>query len=213
MFCPKCGSEQQTDSQFCRKCGTAQSVASVGGGAAAAVAPARIRESAAVVSQSSAGKWTVGFLAVLVGCGLAWYMGLHAFDSSHPATQPTPPLQVHKLSMPKAAFTVAKLASSSYRFAVPTGAFDVSMKGHFGATGGTGNDVEVVVISEDEFVNWQNGHPPTKTFYSSGRVTQDSISLALPADAATYYVVFSNKFSLFSPKAVEANIDVTYSTR
>jgi hypothetical protein len=114
--------------------------------------------------------------------------------------------------MPVGAFTVGTLAASNYSFTVPAGAFDVSMKGHFAATGGMGNDIEVVVVSEDEFVNWQNGHP-SKAFYNSGRVTQDSINLNLPADAATYHVVFNNKFSLFSPKAIQANVDVNYYTK
>jgi|ERR1700678_254567 hypothetical protein len=42
MFCPKCGMEQATDSQYCRNCGMSQSVNSTSGGAGAATAPARI---------------------------------------------------------------------------------------------------------------------------------------------------------------------------
>jgi len=114
--------------------------------------------------------------------------------------------------MPNGAFTVSALAANNYTFTVPAGAFDVTMKGHFAATGGSGSDIEVVVVSEDEFVNWQNGHP-SKAFYNSGRVTQDTIKLNLPSDAATYRVVFSNKFSLFTPKAVEANVDLNFYTR
>jgi hypothetical protein len=86
------------------------------------------------------------------------------------------------------------------------------MKGHFAATGGSRNDIEVFVLTEDEFVNWQNRHT-VHTLYNSGQVTQDSINLTLPNDAATYYVVFNNKFSFLSPKAVEADIDVNFSTR
>jgi hypothetical protein len=74
------------------------------------------------------------------------------------------------------------------------GATNVTMKGHFTATGGGRNDIEVFVLAEDEFVNWQNRHS-VNALYRSGQVTQDSINLTLPSDAATYYVVFSNKFS------------------
>jgi hypothetical protein len=42
MFCTKCGTDLPDDSQFCRKCGQSLSVASTSGGAAAAVAPAKI---------------------------------------------------------------------------------------------------------------------------------------------------------------------------
>lgn len=211
MFCSKCGVDLPEDSQFCRKCGQAQSVAPTSAGAAAAVAPARIRV-ATLPPKNNTAKWVLGLLALLFICGLVWQMSLHAFDYSHTAAQ-TPPLQQHKLSMPKGAFTVRQLSTSNYRFVVPAGASDVTMKGHFTATGGSGNDIEVVVISEDEFVNWQNGHLPTHPLYNSGKVTQGSINLTLPADAATYYVVFNNKFSIISPKAVEANIDVNFYTR
>jgi hypothetical protein len=114
--------------------------------------------------------------------------------------------------MPVGAFTVGALGASNYSFVVPAGAFQVTMKGHFAATGGSGNDIEVVVVNQDEFTNWQNGHP-TKAYYNSGKTTQDTINLTLPADAATYYVVFNNKFSLFTPKAVQANVDVNFYTR
>ena len=42
MFCAKCGADLPNDSRFCRSCGQTLGVVSVGGGAAAAVAPARI---------------------------------------------------------------------------------------------------------------------------------------------------------------------------
>ena len=114
--------------------------------------------------------------------------------------------------MPKAAFTVKQLNVSNYRFVVPAGALDVTMKGHFTATGGASNCIEVFVLNEDEFANWQNHHV-INALYDSGQVTQDSINLNLPAAAATYYVVFSNKFSFLSPKAVEANVDVNFYTK
>ena len=42
MFCSKCGCDLPDDSRLCRSCGQALGVVSIGGGAAAAVAPARI---------------------------------------------------------------------------------------------------------------------------------------------------------------------------
>jgi hypothetical protein len=42
MFCAKCGADLPNDSRFCRSCGQTLGAVSVGGGAAAAVAPARI---------------------------------------------------------------------------------------------------------------------------------------------------------------------------
>jgi len=43
MVCSQCGKDVPSDSPFCRNCGQTRGVASTGGGAAAAVAPARIK--------------------------------------------------------------------------------------------------------------------------------------------------------------------------
>jgi hypothetical protein len=80
----------------------------------------------------------------------------------------------------------------------------VRVEGTFNANGGFGNDVEVYLLSDDEFVNWQNGHP-VNAFYSSGRITQGTIDTLLPS-SGNYHLVFTNKFSWFSPKAVRASI-------
>jgi hypothetical protein len=122
------------------------------------------------------------------------------------------PVQLHRQSTGNVAFTVNAGGMSNYKFTVPTGASNVTMKGHFTASGGSGSDIQVVVVNEDEYVNLQNGHP-AKTFYNSGKVTQDSININLPADAATYFVVFSNKFSLLTPKAVQTGVDLNFYTR
>lgn len=39
-----------------------------------------------------------------------------------------------------------------------------------------------------------------------------TINVALPKDAGIYYLIFSNKFSLLTPKAVQANVDLMYYT-
>jgi hypothetical protein len=95
---------------------------------------------------------------------------------------------------------------------VPAAGYNANLKGHFSATGGFNNDIEAFVMTEDDYVNWQNGHT-VKTLYSSGRVTQESVNIPLPSDAGTYYLVFSNKFSLLIPKAVGANVNLTYYSR
>jgi pre-peptidase len=106
------------------------------------------------------------------------------------------------------AFTVSAMSSKYYGFEVPTGATGIRVDGHFAATGGTGNDIQVLVLSEDDFVNWQNGHPASAC-YDSGKVTQSTITATLPGPG-TYYLVFSNTFSLLTPKAVQARASVHY---
>ncbi|MGO9866040.1 MAG: zinc ribbon domain-containing protein, partial [Terriglobales bacterium] len=206
----KCGVDLPDDSQFCRKCGQAQGVTPTIGETAAAVAPARV-PFAAKTKSSTLLKVACGLPIFFLICWIVWRASLGAFGGHATAPQ-QPPLRQQKQSLPNGAFAVRALAANNYRYTVPAGAFNIAMKGHFAATGGIGNDIEVFVVTEDEFVNWQNGHP-SKALYNSGRVTQDTINLTLPANAATYYVVFNNKFSLFTPKAVEANVDVNFYTQ
>jgi hypothetical protein len=56
MFCLHCGSEVPDESKFCRKCGQSQSV-STSGGAAAAVAPARVATPAPVTATRKPGRF------------------------------------------------------------------------------------------------------------------------------------------------------------
>ena len=85
----------------------------------------------------------------------------------------------------------------------------MKMQGHFTATGGSGNDIEVYLLNQDEYTNWENHHQ-TPTYYNSGKVTTGEANVVLPSDAGTYYLVFNNKFSLVSPKAVDENFTMTY---
>jgi len=92
---------------------------------------------------------------------------------------------------------------------VPPNASNVKVEGRFVAAGGTGNDVEIYLLGEDEFTNWQNGHA-TPTYYNSGRVTVGDLNAILPGDTGAYYLVFNNRFSLLTPKAVQLSAELTY---
>jgi hypothetical protein len=54
------------------------------------------------------------------------------------------------------AFTVGAGSSSYFRFSVPATATNVFVDGHFAATGGASNDIEVYVLNANEFVDFQN---------------------------------------------------------
>lgn len=80
--------------------------------------------------------------------------------------------------------------------------------GHYSAMGGGGNDIQAVIASEDEFQNWINGHQ-ARAFYSTpGRVTTGAIDVVLPP--GRYVLAFNNRFSVFTPKAVFAEITAAY---
>ncbi len=72
MVCAKCGSDLPGDSHFCPGCGQILGVVSVGGGAAAAVAPARIP---APEPKSSPTVWSVvGVVLLLALLAASWYL-------------------------------------------------------------------------------------------------------------------------------------------
>jgi hypothetical protein len=107
------------------------------------------------------------------------------------------------------AFAVAARTFTPFTFAVPPGSSKLQLEGTFAATGGANNDIEVAIFEETQFLNWQNGHKFTAT-YQSGRVTADRIRVPLPPDPATYVMVFSNRFSIFSAKDVKADVKLQY---
>ena len=212
MFCPKCGGSVADDAEFCSKCGKSLGV-SVGGGAAAA--PARIQQKAERKGVKTS--YVVVLLLVLVG-----FFGYVALQLRHEASlrsvqvvqQPQqPPLRQHRTTFGGGALTVAQGHRSYYKMEVPADAINVKLQGHFAATGGSGNDIIVSVMNEEGFINSQNGHGNNALWETEGKVTVGDIDLTLPDGAGTYYLIFSNTFSLLSPKAIQENIALTYLSR
>jgi hypothetical protein len=95
-------------------------------------------------------------------------------------------------------FSVSPGTAKWWTFTVPPGATG-RVVGDFRASGGGGNDIEVGVTDE----NGANGHAG-RFWYHSGKVTVGSIDVTL--GPGTYFIVFSNRFSVFSSKSVAASI-------
>lgn len=210
MFCSKCGGNVADGAQFCSNCGNGIGV-SVGGGAAAA-APARIQ---AQPKRSGIRPWHVLVLFVLLIAALSMYVMVTTRQELPQARQmqtTVPQLKRHTLSFGSGALTVAQARSSYFKMTVPADATDVQLQGHFTAQGGSGNDIMVQVMNDNEFVNWQNHHGQD-TLWDSDKVTVGDIKLSLPNGAGTYYLLFNNSFSLITPKAVQHNITLTYLSR
>jgi Ca2+-binding RTX toxin-like protein len=91
-----------------------------------------------------------------------------------------------------------------YNFSVPSQA---SISGNFTASGGSGNDIRVLILDETSYINWINGHN-VSTYYDSGQITTGSITASVPK--GNYYLVYSNTFSTLSAKNVKTKVDVTY---
>lgn len=119
--------------------------------------------------------------------------------------QPT----LYSIPITNGALTVNASSYAWYKFEVPPNATTVAVNGHFTATGGSGNDIVVYLVDEDGFANLKNGHE-ARVYYNSQKVTQAAIGAALPNAPATYYLVFDNRFSLLTPKAVQVNATLSY---
>ena len=213
MFCPKCGTEHPDDSQFCRKCGRGLAVVASATGTAAAVAPARIPETKPQATKPK--RKLVRTPYAIAGVVLIIFV-IYGYNASqranpNPAASPIDRIvkQQHTLTAKNPNLHINALSSSSFKLIVPAGATSVLLHGNFTASGGLSNDIEVFVMPEDDFVNWQNGHN-AKTFYNSGRVTVGTLNVNLPADAGTYYLVFSNKSSLLTQRNVLVDTALTY---
>ncbi len=204
MFCTKCGTDLPDDSQFCRKCG--QSLAAApGAGASASTAPAPTVPTPRAKAAASKVVW-VGLVLALV---IAAFVYKSNQQQAGTASPPAPTIVHRRITIGTGALTVPATSNVYFTLTVPAGASNVRLEGHFTATGGSGNDVEVVLFNEDGYTNWKNGHTAS-TFYNSGKVTAATVDAALPNGPATYYLVFNNQFSLLSPKAVQENLALTY---
>jgi hypothetical protein len=95
-----------------------------------------------------------------------------------------------------------------YPFTLAAGSTGISVSGSFTASGGSGNDIEVFVMDESNFINWRNGHQAS-SYFSSGQLTTGTISASLPSTGA-YDLVYSNTFSTFSSKNVQTTVNLDY---
>jgi len=120
-----------------------------------------------------------------------------------PSSSPTTPTKEQLVS----GQTIVKAGAYFYeQFAVDR-VRNARVTGSFNASGGTSNDIEVLLLEESSFENWKNGHS-APALYSSGHITSGKIDVLL-GQTGTYYIVFNNVFSQ-SEKQVFSDISLTY---
>jgi hypothetical protein len=93
-----------------------------------------------LINSNTLQKVLCGLPLLFILCWILWQENEKA--SKAPLAALPPPMQQHKLTMPEAAFTVRQQNARSFRFVVPSGATNVTMKGHFAATGGSGTTLK-----------------------------------------------------------------------
>ncbi|MEQ4489153.1 MAG: hypothetical protein AAC990_02120 [Dehalococcoides mccartyi] len=86
------------------------------------------------------------------------------------------------------------------KFTISSNMQGTQVEGSFYASGGSGNDIRMLILNNTDYINWANGHVVTPC-YDSGKLTTHSFMLNLTA--GTYYLVLDNTFSFISSKQVK----------
>ena len=202
MYCPKCGKEIPDGSQFCLQCGgdlrRKQSGGTLEGISAAAKLVLLVLLALIVVI----------VVVNIVDNESARRNANRNAEWGTPGkviTQDNPVIQPQRISIIDKTFPVAAQHYVSYT--IPLKADSSHITGHFTAQGGS-NDIEVLVLDQDGFTNFSNGHSAQRYYASDGYVTTGSIDLRLRP--GTYYIVFNNARAMLTNKVVTAKIDAEF---
>ncbi len=124
----------------------------------------------------------------------------------HHTPQPTP----HSHLVANSTFNVPAATWSFYTIDVTSEMLSPHLQGTFTASGGSGNDIVVIVMTETDYINWSNGHAVYPE-YSSGQVTTGSFDVYL--STGSYYLVYDNSFSAVADKNVTTTVHLNYDTQ
>ena len=86
---------------------------------------------------------------------------------------------------------------------------NVRVVGWFMASGGSRNDIKVLILDDIDFINWNNLHE-VEGVYKSGKLTIGKIDVPITA-SGKYHLIFDNRFSEFSSKNVLAKVYLFWS--
>jgi hypothetical protein len=211
MYCTRCGNQMAEEAQFCPRCGTPAAGRTASPGTAHPPFVERATVLARKYGFSPIYVAIAAFVVLIIVGFFAWVVsrplpkrGEMPGVAAQLAPQPVTEAIVHK------SITIKPREFVAYDFPLPPGSTQPRVEGHFQAAGGSGKDVEVFLFDEDGFANWKNGHN-AHPLYKSGKTTAQTLDQPLPAQpSAVYYLVFSNKFSVFATKTVIADADLMY---
>jgi hypothetical protein len=117
------------------------------------------------------------------------------------------PVWTHKtLNLVNGIITVKAGGWYSTSFTVSGNPSNETLIGSFTASGGSGNDIIALLLDDTAYTNWSNGHQ-VNVYYNSGQITTGKINVSITS-AGKYFFVFSNRFSTFTSKEVNANVNV-----
>lgn len=216
MFCRKCGTELPGNAVACWKCGHL-------------IHDQPLPQTQIVtpnqrgLSDFQVGCLAVFLLAVFVGLilvAVSYVRSLNSKEATTPTVQtplrppdyqprvqepvqPPPPV----VPIPEPPYVVmdgvATIAPGQFNYRTFKINIQRRLKGNFKGQGGSRNDVQVMVLSENDFINYRNGNS-YRTYYDSGRATVGEINIIL--GPGRYYVVISNSWSIFSNKVAQVQL-------
>lgn len=112
-------------------------------------------------------------------------------------------------SLGKIGTMVAASAKSTYTITLADDAgSDCTLEARFEASGGTGNDICVLLLDEDNYLNWCNGHRADALF-DGGKATVTKLKAAVKP-GQKYILVIDNSFSWTTAKSVQGEIFLRY---
>jgi hypothetical protein len=146
----------------------------------------------------------MGTVVVLASSGC---LGFGGPDKTPVQLAPLPAVKPLVDTIFDGSFVVPPRTFKPFEIVVSASMANPRLEGTFTASGAN-NDIEVLLLDEQQFSNWQNRHE-FRSAYSSGRVTADKLRIDLP-EPGKYFVIFSNRFSIFSNKGVVADLKLRY---
>jgi len=95
-----------------------------------------------------------------------------------------------------------------FRFTITADMREPHVVGRFIARGPYGADIEALIMSEEEFPNWDNGHQAKVLYSTNGPKTTDRFDVRLvPGD---YVLIFSNRAALLFTRYVTPVVELKY---
>lgn len=86
---------------------------------------------------------------------------------------------------------------------------NIHLNGKFEASGGSGDDIRLLVMTKNDFTNFTNGHQ-AYSIYDSGKLTVSNLNVGLPSETQDWVIAFDNTFSTVTDKEVNADISLIY---
>ena len=129
-----------------------------------------------------------------------------------PPPPPPPRIVHHSDALVSGAFAIGSGEVKRIPILVTKDMSNVKLVGRFQASGGTRDDIEVILFGNpDDFTNWKSGND-SRAIYQSGRTTVANIDVSL-GTPATYDLVFSNRHAILLRRDITADVKLEYDQR